>query len=812
MPNATDQSTDRTRRGTLFILVLVAAIGVGLWYVLERPKIDGRIFDAVPPAGVSEKTDSGTTRTADSGTDSSTGNVGTTEAGTAVPADTAPTADSGTAIQGDQPGTTGSETTGPADVAETTDPGVTTGTTNQSADSGTADSDSSAPTDVAQAADPDITTGTAVQGADSSTADSGTAAPTDIAQPTDPDITTGTAVQGADSDSSAPTDVARTTDPGTTASGEDSGTADSGTAAPTDIAQAADPDITTGTAVQGADSGTADSDSAAPAGLAQTGDPGTADSGTAAPTDVARRTESDAPSTSGQARTPEETAADATDATRTAHSRTTGPAQEIATATEELIVAPAPESAIEKRPLDAPPAADESGETGLISIVERAIERVEAEIRERLATEPEDGTDPPLEVQVTYDDSKGDGTQADAETTPPTRSADSDGTVPAGDAGTAGAGVAAPTDTAKSTDSDGTPSSDAAPTTLAALTPDATSTADAALTPDKTSALDNASAREADSTTDAEAKHYVEQLTDTAPRTIPVDKADHFVTQDHVLSLVPEDSIESVPVDKLVEDETLSEDTPITVVREVEQVETAVPEQLIAESGGDLDQPLRVQVTYDDAEGAVEQGESSPKAVEADVVEQITVREALERIRTEPETPLSVIRTVRYFEVTTLRELLADAPGDDTFLNVVTRPYRIASATLADLLQRRKAENPDSIFYLHTVQPTDEQGIWGIVHFGLIDNFARGIAIRRGQDVETYTVRIPRDADERLEDRSSSFLGKLIDRKTKNSFVYNYRDNRMGRNPDRIYPGQEIVIINFEPEELTAIYRHFATS
>ena len=779
MPNATDQSTDRTRRGTLFILVLVAAIGVGLWYVLERPKIDGRIFDAVPPAGVSEKTDTGTTRTADSGTDSSTGNVGTTEAGTAVPADTAPTADSGTAIQGDQPGTTGSETTGPADVAETTDPGVTTGTTNQSADSGTADSDSAAPTDVAQAADP----GTTASGEGSGTADSGTAAPTDIAQAADPDITTGTAVQGADSS-----------------------TADSGTAAPTDIAQPADPDITTGTAVQGADSGTADSDSAAPAGLAQTTDPGTADSGTAAPTDVARRTESDAPSTSGQARAPEKTAADVTDTTRTADSRTTGPAQEIATATEELIVAPAPESAIEKRPLDAPPAADAGGETGLLSTVERAIERLETEIRERLATEPEDGTDPPLEVQVTYDDSQGVGTQADAETTPPTQSADSGGTVPAGGAGTAGADVAAPTDTAQSTDSDSTPSSDAAPATVAALTPDATST------PDTASTLDTASSAEATQTTDAEAKNYVEQLTGTAPRTIPVDKADHFVTQDHVLSLVPEDTIESVPVDKLVADETLSEDAPITVVREVEQVETAVPEQLIAESGGDLDQKLRVQVTYDDTESAVEQGESPPKAVEADVVEQITVREALERIRTEPETPLSVIRTVRYFEVTTLRELLADAPGDDTFLNVVTRPYRIASATLADLLQRRKAENPDSIFYLHTVQPTDEQGIWGIVHFGLIDNFARGIAIRRGQDVETYTVRIPRDADERLEDRSSSFLGKLIDRKTKDSFVYNYRDNRMGRNPDRIYPGQEIVIINFEPEELTAIYRHFATS
>ena len=159
----------------------------------------------------------------------------------------------------------------------------------------------------------------------------------------------------------------------------------------------------------------------------------------------------------------------------------------------------------------------------------------------------------------------------------------------------------------------------------------------------------------------------------------------------------------------------------------------------------------------------------------------------------------------------TLRELLDTEEDADTFLNVVTRPYRLEAATLADLLRRQKTENPDSIFYLHTVQPTDEQGIWGIVHFGLIDNFARGMAVRRGEDVETYTVRIPRDADERLRDRSSSFLGKLIDRKTKESYVYNFRDDRMGRSPDHVYPGQEIVIINFEPEELISIYKHFAS-
>ena len=48
--------------------------------------------------------------------------------------------------------------------------------------------------------------------------------------------------------------------------------------------------------------------------------------------------------------------------------------------------------------------------------------------------------------------------------------------------------------------------------------------------------------------------------------------------------------------------------------------------------------------------------------------------------------------------------------------------------------------DPDAIFYLRTVKNGDEQGIWGIVHGGLISNFARGVAIRRGEEVNTYQV------------------------------------------------------------------------
>ena len=855
-------------RGTLSILVLAVAIAAGLWYVLERPEtpIEPRqtdptepISDAAPAAGDSQTADSAPStdaaQSADSDTASPAGNLQSTDPGTAAPTDTAQTTDSGAASQGEEPGTADSSTTVPTGVAQTTDSGAAA----QGEEPGTADSSTAVPTGVAQTTG----SGAAAQGEEPETADSGTAVRTGVAQTTD----SGTAAQGeesqtADSGTTVPTGVAPTTDSGAAAQGEELRTADSGTTVPTGVAQ------------------TTDSGAAAAAGEAQT-----AEIDTATPTDAIQSTDSGATEA-----TPQIAAVGEADRS----------------GTQALVLSPAPEDTIEQVPVDAPPATNTAGETGILATVDRVIERIETAIREQLATEPEGDPDTQLRVQVTYDDSQGDATQPGGEPSEPAsptdsgtntlsdagQTTDSAATLPAGDAPTADSGVMTPADIAQSADSaviapaDIAQSADAgviapadvaqsadsgviAPADIAqsadsgviALADIAQSADSGVIAPaDITQSAESDDTpppevtRTADSDAadaEAEAKEYVEALTETAPQTIPVDKADHFVTQEHVLSLVPEDTIERVSVDELAKDESLEAETPITIVREVEQIETAVPERLIAESGGDLDTILRVLVKYDDTEGVTEPSVPAPSVTEPNVaepsvaepsvadqgdaepslsaqgdaepgnvgqtvaqqntVEQITVREALKRILAEPEKPISLIKTVRYFEVVTLRELLDTGVDTDTFLNVVRRPYRIEAATLADLLQRKKAENPDTIFYLHTVQPTDEQGIWGIVQYGIIDNFARGVALERGEKMETYTVQIPRHADERLDDQSSSYLGKLIDHKTKDSYVYNYRDNRMGRNPDRIYPGQEIVIINFEPEELTAIYTHFAS-
>lgn len=289
-----------------------------------------------------------------------------------------------------------------------------------------------------------------------------------------------------------------------------------------------------------------------------------------------------------------------------------------------------------------------------------------------------------------------------------------------------------------------------------------------------------------------EAETYIAKLTEPNPDPVAVEKADHFISKDQVLSLLPEGVTEEITREDLAKDPSLSPNTPITVVKKAEQIEITTPEKVIAAAEGDLDRKVRI--------------------LEGGDVRESTARELLEEYRQNPEAEIAVVKDVEYFVITTPKELLEDPTiKAGTSLIIIRKPYQLEAATIADLLREQQALSPDSVFYVRTVRPSDTQGIWGIVHDGLIENFARGMAIRRGEEINTYQVEIPRDADERLADQSSSYLGKMIHQKTIDSYVYNFKENRMGRNPDRVYPGQEIVIINFHSDELIDIYKHFAS-
>ena len=287
-----------------------------------------------------------------------------------------------------------------------------------------------------------------------------------------------------------------------------------------------------------------------------------------------------------------------------------------------------------------------------------------------------------------------------------------------------------------------------------------------------------------------QAENFVAALVEPEAHPIDVSQADHFVPMEQVISLLPETSFEVTTRSELLSDPEIGPHTPITVVRAVEQIEIADPNRIIASAGGDLDREIRI--------------------LDGDEIRVETVRQVLrDFIDTSMET-IRILAEVKYFDVTTLSEFsMRTDIGPDEPLAVVKGPYRLEAATVAELLREELDLPSNAILYLRTVRPSDTQGIWGIVQDGLIGNFARGMAIRYGQSINTYQVEIPRDADEQLANQSSSFLGKLIHAKTIESHVYNFMDHRMGRNPHRIYPDQEIAIINFTPEELVSIYKHF---
>jgi len=266
------------------------------------------------------------------------------------------------------------------------------------------------------------------------------------------------------------------------------------------------------------------------------------------------------------------------------------------------------------------------------------------------------------------------------------------------------------------------------------------------------------------------------------------------VTGSEPLDLETGRRVETVPVAALAVEAKREPGLPLTIVKKAPELELVTPEEIIARSGGDLER--RVKVLADDT------------------VRTLRVRDVLERHASDPTRPISMVAEVDYLETTTLGHLIAQAQKGEAgavegMVRIIRGSVRPHALRVKDLLAGVEGITKDSVFYVHTVRASDSQGVWGIIHDGLIKNFARGMAVHRGREIDTYRIHIPRDADERRTDNSSSFLGRLIDQKTRTSAVYNYRVGRMTRNPDLVVPGDEIVIVNFTPGELVGIYQHF---
>ncbi|MGQ0657814.1 MAG: hypothetical protein ACT4NU_06930 [Chromatiales bacterium] len=290
-----------------------------------------------------------------------------------------------------------------------------------------------------------------------------------------------------------------------------------------------------------------------------------------------------------------------------------------------------------------------------------------------------------------------------------------------------------------------------------------------------------------------EARDYIRDITTLQQQPLSAQNADNFVQRDQTIRLLPETKVEEVTPRQLLADPNLEPDTPLTVIKEVEQIEIVTPDTLRERNPSDPDQPIKV--------------------LEGDLIKETTVGEVLDQHGAAGDAPITLVKEVEEVRAMTAREIQQDPSlAADEKIKIVRGRQRLDEATVAELMPSQEGSDADAIYYIRTVKATDKQGIWGIIQYGLVDNFATGIAIRRGEDIDTYRVDIPRDADEMVNGQTSSFLGKMIHAKSSDTYVYNFEKGRMGHNPNMIRPGQELLIIRFSAEELVAIYKHFVNS
>ena len=290
---------------------------------------------------------------------------------------------------------------------------------------------------------------------------------------------------------------------------------------------------------------------------------------------------------------------------------------------------------------------------------------------------------------------------------------------------------------------------------------------------------------------EGEAARRIEALKGELSEPIDLERADHFVDAQTVLSKRDRRIITTTPK-ALLEDLSVGLKSEIKVLVEEEKIIITTPRELFENRTIHPDIPIRI-------------------LKEGGVVTETTPRKLMADPSITPDTPIKIIEKVEKITVTTLEELQKTVPSPDTPIKVIVeKPGE--PLTLTQLLREESGLWEDT-FYIHAVTREDVQGIWGIIQHGLMDQFLKGVPVTIEEGVpeeKVLSLKIPGDADEPHEGGYSSFLGKVLDRKTKESYVYNHQNGRMGRNPDYISPGQELVISRFSKKELVQIYKHFS--
>ncbi|WP_430009959.1 hypothetical protein [Methylophaga lonarensis] len=287
-----------------------------------------------------------------------------------------------------------------------------------------------------------------------------------------------------------------------------------------------------------------------------------------------------------------------------------------------------------------------------------------------------------------------------------------------------------------------------------------------------------------------DAQRFVENLVmeDSEENVVVTEEQDAFARLDSTIS-VPDQEKRQTTVEALISDKTLDANTPLTL-EYTEQIEQKTTLSALEKS---RDEKIS-EVTI-----VTEQGQSLTAPL----------FQLLEREDLDPDAPITLIEQRQQTREITAGELAGSGiKADQDVTATINRGMR--QFALRDIIP--DSDIPDNtLYYLHRVTEQDRLGLWGIIQSGLIEQFRKGLRIEGvGYNRDLIRVTIPADADQPLPSGLSSFLGRVLFDKVKTSYIYNFNTQTMGQNPNLIYPGQELIVIQFSQEELRDIYLFFA--
>jgi len=288
--------------------------------------------------------------------------------------------------------------------------------------------------------------------------------------------------------------------------------------------------------------------------------------------------------------------------------------------------------------------------------------------------------------------------------------------------------------------------------------------------------------------TEQEAELFVENLSPETNQTVIINENnDQFVRSDSLISL-PNLEQRSTTIQELMADNNLADDTPIILNFTSEE---------------------RSQITLAKLSNNIEDHTETITIITADG-ETISapLADLLSRSNLDQNALITLILKKQH-SVTTRFADIADIEISPSQSLIATINHSVQELFINDILPNGTQSN--DLYYLHRVTGRDVQGLWGIIQAGLIDKFRQGLRLKGiSRNKDLIQAVIPSDADEKLPSGLSSFLGKILATKVDNSYSYDLKTHGVNFDIDIVQPGQQLILIQFTPDELKEIYQFFS--